>query len=314
MRNWWVLMGVCMVGCASTPEVVKAPPVAEDLVGWTAPIAVDEPSAPDRPTLPVEPAEARTPREKVYVFEPGESQRIDVAVGTPLDIVLQPGEEIHNIVGGDREPADAQDQMPRWEVRQGYSGAGKTGRPHVFLAVTKPGLTTSLVITTTKRTYYLDCRSVARSQTRSVRWTYDDEPKVAAKPKPRLLPDPSQPQRYHVGYAIETSDPKPIWAVRQVVDNGHKTYLIFPPTLQTIEAPLLRAVGVNGPELLNSRQVGSVMVLDRIINRVELRIGTGDTAETVVVTRQAPRTISCPGDEACPIWPHDGLAQQGVTP
>jgi len=35
----------------------------------------------------------------------------------------------------------------------------------------------------------------------------------------------------------------------------------------------------------------------------ELPIGTGKTAETVRMVRQPPRTMACPGDPACPVWP-----------
>jgi hypothetical protein len=67
---------------------------------------------------------------------------------------------------------------------------------------------------------------------------------------------------------------------------------------------MIRAIGPNGPELLNVRLVGSVMVLDHLISHgVELRLGSGPQAETVRITRQAPRTIACPGNAACPVWP-----------
>jgi type IV secretion system protein VirB9 len=289
--------------------VVHSPPVAEDLVGWSAPSAVVEEALADDALL--DPPTARSREEAVFAFRPGEVHTIDVSIGAPFDIVLQPGEEVYNIVGGDRAPAEGQDTTLRWEVNQGFSGTGKRGRPHVFLAVTKPGLTTSLVITTTRRTYYLDCRSVAKHRTRSIRWTYTDEPQLAKPASPRLLPDPLVPQRYHVGYEVTTSDPPPPWTVRTVVDNGAKTYLIFPPVLSSIEAPLVRAVGVNGPELINARQVGSVIVLDRIINRLELRLGTGKTAEVVTVQRHTPRSITCPGDEACPVWPGQAVVEKG---
>src|SRR5688572_26317441 len=116
MRRWWVLGCLGLIGCASTPELVKAPPVAEDLVGWAAPTAVAEEQS--LPAGVLDPPEARSPQERVYAYTPGESQRIDVAIGAPFDIVLQPGEEIHNIVGGDRAPADSQDSTLRWEVQQ----------------------------------------------------------------------------------------------------------------------------------------------------------------------------------------------------
>jgi type IV secretory pathway VirB9-like protein len=142
-----------------------------------------------------------------------------------------------------------------------------------------------------------------------VRFSYNDEPKAVAKVPPRLWPDPAQPQRYHAGYAISTTEPKPVWTVRQVVDDGQKTYLIFPPTMTTVDAPLVRLVGSHGPEMVNARQAGNVVILDRLFNRVELRLGSQKTAEVVTVQRQLPKTIACPGDPECPVWP-DALVQR----
>jgi type IV secretory pathway VirB9-like protein len=113
-----------------------------------------------------------------------------------------------------------------------------------------------------------------------------------------------------VGYAVEASEPRPVWLPRQVVDDGRKSYVLFPVNLAVMPAPMVRLVGPNGYELVNARQVGSVMVLDHLFNVAELRLGTGKTAETVRVVRQMPRTIHCPGDASCPVWP--GAAVAGV--
>ena len=152
-----------LAGCAATgPASVQAPPLAEDLGGWSAPVASAEP-APE-PLTSAEPETARSNREVVFTYEAGQAYAIKVPMGAPLDIVLQPGEKVHNLVGGDRTPAQpGEDQSPPWEVKEGVSGAGMQSRPHIFVTVTKPGLKTGLTITTTKRTYYLDCQSVANS-------------------------------------------------------------------------------------------------------------------------------------------------------
>jgi type IV secretory pathway VirB9-like protein len=85
---------------------------------------------------------------------------------------------------------------------------------------------------------------------------------------------------------------------------GFKTYILFPPQLAGISAPMIRLIGPNGYELVNARMVGSVLVLDHLIERAaELRIGTDPAAEIVRITRQAPRMIACPGDAECPLWP-----------
>jgi type IV secretion system protein VirB9 len=296
-------------GCATTYPKVDAPPLAEDL-GWSAPVPVaPHGSEPVSPPESEEPSRPRSSKEKVYAFVIGESYRVDVPVGAPMDVLLQPGEEIRNLADGDRAVVEGQDQKPAWELQQAYSGSGTTGRPHVLITVPKAGLTNGLTITTTKRTYYLDLKSVAKTAARSVRFSYNDEPKAVAKVPPRLWPDPTQPQRYHAGYAISTTEPKPVWTVRQVVDDGSKTYLIFPPTVTTVDAPLVRLVGSHGPEMVNARQAGNVVILDRLFNRVELRLGSQKTAEVVTVQRQLPKTITCPGDPECPVWP-DALAQR----
>jgi len=294
-----------LTGCAtSTPSMVKTPPVVDDLVGWSAPTAPQVPESSN--AVNQEPPTARSPREKVYAYSAGAVYAITVPLGAPMDIVLQPGEQIHNLVGGDRSPtAEGESAAPPWEVKEGLSGSATMSRPHVFITVTKAGLRTGVSITTTKRTYYLDCRSVAQTPVRSVRWTYPDDESVFAKAlEPSLLPDPIQPQRYHVPYTIETSTPRPAWSMGlHAVDDGSKTYVIFPPTVTTMDAPLIRLIGPNGPELVNARQVGSVIVLDRIMNRAELRLGTGPRAEVVTIQREAPITITCPGEPQCPVWP-----------
>ena len=142
------------------------------------------------------------------------------------------------------------------------------------MIVTKPGLATGLTITTTKRVYLIHLRSVAKSKVRVVRWTYPAEP-VRTEAKVRMLPDPTRPQHYHVGYAVEASEPRPVWLPRQALDDGRKTYVLFPVNLSVMPAPMVRLVGPTGFELVNARLVGSVMVLDHLFSVAELRLGTG---------------------------------------
>jgi hypothetical protein len=67
--------------------------------------------------------------------------------------------------------------------------------------------------------------------------------------------------------------------------------------------PMLRLLGPNGPQLVNARQFLNVVIVDHLIARAELRVGLGEHAETVTITRGTLRTIACPGEEACPVWP-----------
>ena len=62
--------------------------------------------------------------------------------------------------------------------------------------------------------------------------------------------------------------------------------------------PLVRLLGPNGPQLVNARQYLNVVIVDHLVARAELRVGLGEQAETVTITRGALRTIACPGDAA----------------
>ena len=77
--------------------------------------------------------------------------------------------------------------------------------------------------------------------------------------------------------------------------------------------PLVRLLGPNGPQLVNARQYLNVVIVDHLVARAELRVGLGDQAETVTITRGALRTIACPGDAACPVWPQAAAQLAGRT-
>jgi type IV secretory pathway VirB9-like protein len=296
MRVWVPVVALgFLAGCAAFhPPVVSSP--IPDEVGWSAPqvepVEVVPPPTPERPASAVE---------QVYPFEEGDVYPVRVALKNPLVVMLQAGERIDHVAQDRTIIPEGEDGSP-WTVSE--SKAHTPARPVVVIHATKPGLAQGISITTDRRVYLLDVRSVGASKVRLVRWDYGPEP-VPAKAKPRLLPDPSVPQTYYGGYRMEAANgPAPSWMPRQVVnDQQGKTYIIFPPYLTTITAPLLRLVGSHGPELVNYRQVGTTYVLEGLFNLAELRVGNGKTAEVVRIYREAPQRLACPGDQGCPVWP-----------
>jgi type IV secretory pathway VirB9-like protein len=309
-------------GCAKEDPLPPVPPPPEDLSHWTVPELVQPPADPPAPLVPVE--DKPTPAERVYAFVPGTTFAVTVGTDAPLDILLARGEQVRNIVGvdrasgpgGDGPPSAETNQVRRWEVKEGADGLGDTLRSHLFLTASAPGLTTGMIITTTHRIYYLRCKSVKTSPTRAIRWTYapDTTEKPLVAKAPGLLPNPLVPARYHVGYEItSTGAHPPAWLPRQIVDDGKKVYIVYPEVTLFDTVPLVRLIGPNGPQLVNARQFLNVVIVDQLVGRAELRVGLGETAETVTITRGTLRTIACPSDEACPVWPHAAqlLAQKG---
>jgi type IV secretory pathway VirB9-like protein len=307
MHRWTLLaLALSMAlywGCTQeVPPPEATPPPPEDLSTWSAPALVQQ-SAQVRQT-PVSEEPKPTPAEKLYDFASGGTYLAPVMVGFPLDILFERGEEIRNYSGGDPELLEQGQQANRWEVKPGASGRDATMRPHLFLRATEPGLKMGLVITTTKRIYYLTCASVKQSPIRAIRWKYADAPQEQPRPvEPSLLPHPDTPRQYHVGYQVATSQPAPQWVPRHIVDDGTKLYIVYPEITLFKSVPLVRKIGPNGPQPVNSRQFLNTVILDELPARVELRVGTGTYAETATITQGQLRTISCPGDPECPVWP-----------
>ena len=299
------LLLVCVLlmctACEKQEVLPPVPPAPDDLSTWRTPAPWHPPPRPVPPPPP--PPRPAGPNEQVYAFEPSKAYEVLVPLGFPTDVLLEPGETVHNIIGGDRTPL-AEGQTPTWEIKEGKSEQGDRSMPHIFLSASKADARMGLVITTSKRTYYLTARSLMRSPMRAVRWTYPPEPpRPEPKAEPGLFPDATQPQRYHIGYVISGSEHTPDWHPRWIGDDGHKTYLLFSPVVLAAELPLVREIGPQGPAVLNTRLIGPVLVLDKLVGRLELRYGAGEQAQVIRVTRGTLQTITCPGAEQCPVFP-----------
>ena len=97
--------------------------MVEDLSTWTVPELVQPERRPSASARSAKvPAGAA---EKVYDYAPGVAVEVPVALGQPLDIVLEAGEQVRQIVDGDRAPAE-QGQARRWEVQRGRRRAWAT--------------------------------------------------------------------------------------------------------------------------------------------------------------------------------------------
>lgn len=121
-----------------------------------------------------------------------------------------------------------------------------------------------------------------------------------------ILPHPDEPRRYHAGYTITTTTPPPAFIPRHIVDDGRKLYLVYSEITLFKAVPLVRALTSQGPAVINARQYLNVVIIDGLPARLELRIGVDhkeQKAEVVTITQGNLKTIDCPGDPDCPVWP-----------
>ena len=312
-RVWLVLFLLTSCAAEKKEPLPWVPPMPEQLSTWSTPMVVSLPPVPEpEAPPPAPPVRAAAPNERLYDYQVSHEYEVPVPLGWPVDVVLEPGELVHTIVGGDRAPL-AEGEPPRWEVKEGQSETQYTPVQHVFFVATHVGQKMGVIVATSRRTYYLTLKCVAKTDIRAIRWRYPapPAPPVVVKRPPRILPDPLIPHRLHVGYLILAPDPVPEWTPLQVVDDGQKMYILLPPTTRFAVAPMVRGKGPNGPFLVSSRHMDTVIILDQMIGVLELRYGEGETAQVVTVQRGPLTLIVCPGDGQCPLWPEEWPRQAG---
>ncbi|RRN63608.1 P-type conjugative transfer protein TrbG [Caulobacter sp. 602-1] len=240
-------------------------------------------AAPGRPPTPLQAEVA--PR--TYAYEDGRVYAVLASPGRITDVVLQPGERL---VGSGLAAGDT----ARWIIGDTVSGTGSEERVHVLVKPSALGLATNLIINTSLRTYHLDLRAVARGGDPQVRWRYAAPPVVlvAAPPVPVAPPvagaDPDL-TRLNLAYRIRGA--RVAWRPSRVFDDGQRTYVEFAPAVRLVDLPPLFLTGPDGKsaELLNYRLVGRRLVVDRILDRAELRLGQGRWARRVRIVREAGR-------------------------
>jgi len=204
------------------------------------------------------------------------------------DIALQRGEALTSVSAGDTE---------RWTVGDTVSGSGANEQVHILVKPMAAKLSTNAVITTTKRTYYLDLKSFADTYMAAVSWRYPHEAlkqikKVVSK-KPRLREVSFQKadldfkqENLRFDYTIKGDTPN--WRPTRVFDDGKKVFIEFPKSLSGSEAPPLFVTDRKGKKskLVNYRVNGEYYVVDRLFDFAELRLGE-KTQQVVRIERQS---------------------------
>jgi type IV secretion system protein VirB9 len=197
------------------------------------------------------------------------------------DVEFEPGEELVSFAAGD---------TVRWLVDKTFSGAGRTRQDHLLIKPVRAGLENTLVVTTTRRSYHLQLRSLDSTYMASVSWRYPDagltqggETAAAAAPATLHV----TPTDLEFGYSIKTvSGEPPAWKPDVVFTDGSKVYIRFPAALKNTDAPVLYVMDGDHAEIVNYRVQGNFYIVDRVFNRAELREGE-DHPTVVQIARQA---------------------------
>lgn len=225
-------------------------------------------------------------RLRVFAYAPGRVFEVRTAPFRVTCLTLGPDERVVAVAAGD---------TIRWQIAETTSGEGATLRAHVLVKPLTQGLATNLLLTTSRRTYLLRLSSgPAAGFDPAVSWTADalnpDPPAAPPAPAPSPLPAEASPAfgaPIDAAYRIKVRGPRPAWTPTAVLTDGRRTLIAVPESAG--EAPGLFAVGPDGDtQMVNYRQQGGLFIVDRVLDRAELRLG-GRRGQVVELTREAAR-------------------------
>ncbi|AKK65877.1 conjugal transfer protein TrbG [Xanthomonas oryzae pv. oryzicola] len=224
-----------------------------------------------------------------WPYLPGKQYPVMCAVLQVCDVALQPGENVNGMNAGD----------PRYTVEPAVTGSGAGQVLHLILKPLDVGLDTTLVLTTDRRTYHFRLRSSRTALMPFVSFTYPEDAMAkwdAIKAREvKVRQDNTIPQtgeylgNLDFNYAVDGSTR---WKPTRVYNDGRKTIIEMPSTMQQSEAPALLVVRKDGglfsdaeTQMVNYRVQGNRYIVDTIFDKAILVSGVGSSQDKVTITR-----------------------------
>ncbi len=195
------------------------------------------------------------------------------------DIELQAGEVVRDVLVGD---------TVRWKVEPATSGAVGGQAIHLIVKPAEPGLVTSMVVTTSRRTYHIQLKSHPTQYMARIGFEYPEDVSakladVNARLGASTIPGAGVPaEQLNFGYSLSGSAP---WRPTRVYSDGTKTYIQFPRSIAGQDAPVLFVVSGGQNRIVNYRMKDKMMVVDYQVDKAVLVSGVGWHQQKITISR-----------------------------
>ena len=212
-------------------------------------------------------------RTTIFNYDKSSIYEITSSVDHITDIALKEGESLTTTpTAGD---------TVRWNLSVMKSGDGVKAQTHVIIKPLDTNIETNLIITTDQSIYHIKLKS-GDYHMPSVAWNYPMDGKIKfeeALKKKQTEEATISPENLCFNYDIEGKDYN--WKPIRVFDDGSKTYIQMPRNFKVTEAPVLFLLDdEENPLIVNYRVKGDLYILDRLVEKAELRVGF-DKAVTI---------------------------------
>lgn len=192
------------------------------------------------------------------------------------DIELQAGEIVRDVLVGD---------TVRWKIEAATSGAAGGQAIHLVIKPSEPSITTSMVVTTSRRTYHIQLKSHPTHYMARVGFAYQEDRSASlADANARLEAGAGSvpAERLDFTYSING---RARWKPTRVYSDGQKTYIQFPKSIASQDVPVLFVVSGGQNRVVNYRMKSGVMIVDFDVERAVLVSGVGWRQEKVTISR-----------------------------
>jgi type IV secretion system protein VirB9 len=211
----------------------------------------------------------------VYDYQPDQVYEVYTQPLRASDICLEPGEKATE--------APFISDSERWMLGAGVSQENTRPVQHIYVKPADVSLEASLIINTDRRVYHIILKSFKDVHMPVIRWRYPSPglpqnyiPSAGPPGSPGDAPTetgfPGVDPRflsfnYFVSYGFFQ---KPDWLPELVYDDAKKTYILFPKQTLQRELP---GVFENRGDLVNYRVVDNLVIIDKLIEKITLKIG-----------------------------------------
>lgn len=212
----------------------------------------------------------------------GQSQPILICSPLHLcEVALQAGEVVNDVLVGD---------TVRWQIEVATSGSPQGQRVHLVVKPAEPGLETSMVVTTSRRTYHIALKSGQRDYMARVAFSYPEEIRQSIdianqRLRDSIIPGAGLPAE-HLNFDFSVTG-SARWKPIRVYSDGAKTYIQFPSHLASGDAPVLFIQDHGEEQIVNYRLQGTMIIVDYLVDRAILLSGVGPNQQRISIERRS---------------------------
>lgn len=241
----------------------------------------------------------------VFLFGATEPS-IVCAVLQICDVQLQAGEQVNSINVGD---------SARWLIEPAVSNSGPNETQHLIIKPMDVGLSTSLVVTTDRRTYHVKLSSTRYEFMSRVAFQYPDDVnakwaalkahnEVVRNERTIAVPGagaggamggtgrPAAEYLSNLSFNYSVKG-KARWKPVRVFNDGVKTIIEMPEAMKQTEAPSLLVIRAGGSvkkaedtSLVNYRVQGDRYIVDQIFDEAVMITGVGKRQTRITIVRE----------------------------